>query len=132
MRRFQVALVLLACAVAGCSSSRRIIPYTGPDGKPVPFVFRHSMRAKDSESRDPVHGALVGIKSSDDAVWQIDWTDTNGGAALSQEYEEQQVYNDMRSFFFVNTENRIVLKAPGFQRTGSPHPLSALPWQVHR
>ena len=58
----------------------------------------------------------VGVKSSDDAVWQIDWTDDKGGAALSQEYKEQSVYNDTRMMFFVQTENRIVLRCRVLER----------------
>ncbi len=109
------AAAAAALAAAGCSSSRTIIPYSGPDGKPIPFAFRHEMRAKDSDSREPIEGALVGVKSSEDQVWQVDFTGKNGGASLSQEYAEATVYLDQRSFFFVNTENTIRLRAPGFQ-----------------
>jgi hypothetical protein len=105
----------LAVLAGGCGSSREIIPLNGPDGKPIRFVYRHEMRAKDAETRDSVVGALVGVRSSDDAVWQLSFTDANGGARLSQEYARTEVYHDIRYIFGVTTQDQVILRAPAFE-----------------
>jgi len=108
------AIVAFGLSTA-CSTSRELIPLNGPDGNPIRFVYRHEMRAKDADRRDALEGALVAVKSSDDAVWQIDFTDAAGGVRLSQEYAKMDVYNDKRTTFFVQTQNSITLRTPAFQ-----------------